>query len=252
MTSSQALADFMDRELRVAEIGDSSNNGLQVENTGAVRKVCCGVDASMAFFEEARRRGADFLICHHGMSWGDSLKRIAGLNYRRIAFLVRHNMALYACHLPLDVHPRLGNNAQICLALGLRRLQRFGLHHGLELGFAGQLPRPMPYARFKDRVRTMVGGDLRTMDFGKTTVRTVAVVSGGAAGEIDEAGRKGIDVYLSGEPALSAYHLAQEYRINAVFAGHYRTEVFGVKAVGALLARKFKVHVEFADLGVPF
>jgi putative NIF3 family GTP cyclohydrolase 1 type 2 len=110
----------------------------------------------------------------------------------------------------------------------------------------------MPYERFKDLVRRAIGAEIRTMDFGRRTVRTVAVVSGGAAAEAEEAGRKGIDVYLSGEPALSAYNTARDYGFNAVFAGHYATEVFGVRALAERLRTRLRVRAEFLDLRVPF
>jgi putative NIF3 family GTP cyclohydrolase 1 type 2 len=110
----------------------------------------------------------------------------------------------------------------------------------------------MPYAAFKARARRVFGNIVGTMDFGRRTVRTVAVVSGGAAELIDEAGQKGIDVYVSGEPKLMAYNLAQEYGINAIFAGHYATEVSGVKALARLLASRFRLQAEFLDMGIRF
>ncbi len=252
MKSLAAIVAFLDRELHIKAFADESNNGLQVENSGRIARVAFGVDASLAFFEEAARRKANLAICHHGLSWGDSLKRISGLNYRRLKFLLEHDLALYACHLPLDAHPRLGNNAQIAKALGLQRLQPFGLYHGIDIGFCGSLPRALPYAALKERVRRLMGNMVGTMDFGKKTVRTIAIVSGGAAEEIEEAGQKGIDVYLSGEPKLLAYSLAQEYKINAIFAGHYATETFGVKALARLLAAQFGLQTAFIDLGVRF
>ena len=106
MRTAMQLAAFLDRELRVADFADTSHNGLQVGNSAPIRRICCGVDASAEFFEESLKRGANFLVCHHGISWGDSLRRITGLNYERVSFLIRNNMALYACHLPLDAHPR--------------------------------------------------------------------------------------------------------------------------------------------------
>ena len=246
------IVSFLDRELKVADFRDASNNGLQVANTGRVRRVCCGVDASLEFFEEALRREADLLVVHHGISWSDSLKRITDLNYRKIAFLMRDDMALYACHLPLDAHPRHGNNAQICRALGLRRLKAFGLYEGKMIGFRGELPKAMRYDAFKGLVRRVISRDLRTMDFGRAVVRSVAVVSGGGADELVEAGEKGIDVFLSGEAKLSAYHRARDYGVNGIFAGHYATEVFGVRALAELLRRRFDVQAEFVNLGVPF
>ncbi len=246
------IISFLDRELNLTAFNDDSQNGLQVENSGRICRVCSGVDASMEFFEKAAERKADLLICHHGISWGDSLKRITGLNYSRLKFLMDHDMALYACHLPLDAHPRLGNNALICEKIGLKSIKPFGVHHGIALGFCGNLPKAFSYDKFKEQVRSIFGKIVGTMDFGKKKVRTVAVVSGGGAGEIAEAGESGIDVFVSGEPRLMAYHLAQEYRINAIFAGHYATEVFGVQAVGSLLAEKFGLEAEFINTAIRF
>ena len=252
MASLKTIVSFLDRELNVKAFSDDSHNGLQVENIGKIVRVCVGVDASLAFFEEAVKRKANLVICHHGLSWGDSLKRITGLNYCRVKFLLNNNLALYACHLPLDAHPHYGNNAQLCKAFGLQRLKSFGLYHDIPIGFSGFLPKAMPYTVFKAHVHRVIGNIVGTMDFGKSIVRTVAIVSGGAAAEIDEAGQKGIDVYISGEPKLMAYRLAQEYGINAIFAGHYATEVFGVKALARLLASRFRVKAEFLDMGIRF
>ncbi len=252
MADLATLCAWLDRTLNVDAFRDASHNGLQVANGGRVRKVCCGVDASLQLFEEARRRRADLVVCHHGISWGDSLRRIAGLNHRRVSFLIRNDMALYACHLPLDAHPRCGNNILICRALGLRRLRPFGLYNGTAIGFAGELPGLVPYETLKMRVGRVMAAPLRSMDFGRSRVRTVAVVSGGAADELAEAGQKGIDVYITGEPKLSAYHVAREYGLHAIFAGHYATETFGVRAVAGLIARRWQIEADFADLKTPF
>lgn len=252
MTALKTIVAFLDRELNLAGFKDDSHNGLQVENSGNIRRVCVGVDASLAFFESAARLQADLVVCHHGMSWGDSLSRITDLNYKRVKFLLDHDMALYACHLPLDAHPKYGNNARICKALGLRQLQPFGAYHGVPLGFKGVLPRSMSYSEFKRRAHRVFGHTAGTMDFGKRQVRTVAVVSGGAADQIAEAGQGGVDVYVSGEPKLMAYNLAQEYRINAIFAGHYATETFGVKAVADLLSKRFHVEAGFINMKIPY
>lgn len=252
MIELQDIVSFLDAELDLAAFEDASHNGLQIENSGGIECICTGVDASLAFFERAAEMNADLLLCHHGLSWGDSLKRITGINYHRLKFLMNHNMALYACHLPLDAHPRLGNNARICDALGLNERQPFGDYHGMTLGYRGVLPSPMSYTVFKQNVSEIMGNKLVTMDFGSDEVRTVAVVSGGAAEGVEEAALAGMDVYISGEPKLSAYHLAQEYGINVIFAGHYATEVFGVKALAELLKGRFDVNAEFIDMGIGF
>jgi dinuclear metal center YbgI/SA1388 family protein len=244
--------DYLDRELKIGDFQDSSNNGLQVENSGELRTICCGVDASLKFFRAAKKRNAGLLICHHGLSWNDSLKRITGLNYKRLGYLMGNDMALYACHLPLDGHPRYGNNVQIAKAVGLTHLRKFAEHGGVSIGVVGTLAKPLSYERFKKRIRRIMDNPLKTMDFGKRTVKTVAVVSGGAGSDVAGAAEMGADVFLSGESSLAAYGDAQDCGINAVFAGHYVTETFGVKALAGVLKRKFKVDTEFVDLGIGF
>ncbi len=188
------VVNFLNRELRLDAYRDDSHNGLQVANSGEVTRVCCGVDASLPFFEAAAAAGANLLICHHGLSWGDSLKYITGLNYRLIRFLVEHDMALWACHLPLDAHAKYGNNACIARELGLRKIAPFCSYHGQIIGWRGELPRALARARFYALVRRVVGGEARTMDFGPAAIRRVGIVSGGAAAEVAQAAEAGLDV----------------------------------------------------------
>ena len=246
------LVSALDKELEIDRFTDDSHNGLQVANAGRVTKICLGVDATLPFFERAAACGADLVICHHGLSWGDSLKRITGLNHRLLSFLMEHDMALWACHLPLDAHPHLGNNARLAAALGLRTRQPCFVYHGQKIGVRGTLPRPLPFADFLKRVEQVVGGHVRSLDFGRPAVRTVGIVSGGAPSQIAEAIEMGLDVYLTGESNLHAYNLAAQERINAVFAGHYATERFGVQAVGTWVRRRFGLPAAFVDLAIPY
>ncbi len=254
MAALRAICAHLDRELNLEAFQDASHNGLQVENGGLVQRVCCGVDASLSFFEAAAAEGADLLICHHGISWGDSLSRITELNYRRIKFLIEHNMALYACHLPLDAHRVYGNNACIVKALGLRNVNPFGVYHGQSIGYEGRLSKAIKFEGFVKKVKALMQRDdaLQVMEFGAEMIRTVAVVSGGAADMVAEAGRKGIDVLVTGEPVLSAYSVAQEYGVHVVYGGHYATETFGVRALGQLVERQFGVECSFIDMKIPF
>jgi dinuclear metal center YbgI/SA1388 family protein len=220
---------------------------LQVENSGKVRKICCGVDASIEFFEQAHARGGDLLICHHGISWGDSLKRIEGLNYHRLSCLIRNDIALYACHIPLDAHSRLGNNALLCTALGIGNRKLFGYYHGKPIGYYGELRRGEPYANFLKKVEKILGGPVRGLNFGGKTVRKVGVVSGGGAEWIEDASRLNLDLFLTGEATLAGYNLARDCRINVLFGGHYATESFGVKALSKAASKRFHVPSEFID-----
>jgi dinuclear metal center YbgI/SA1388 family protein len=252
MTTPPRIAAYLDQQLKVDQFKDSSNNGLQVANSGRVDRVCCGVDASLDFFREAHRRGAGLLVCHHGLSWGDSLKRLTGLNYRLVSFLLRHDLALYAAHLPLDAHPTLGNNVCLARALGLRQLRPFGRYHEQVIGIRGALPSPLSLTQLAGRLKRITRQEVTVFDFGRPKVRTVAMVVGSGSVGVEEAAQLGVDVYLSGEPSLAAYNTIRDLGMNALFGGHYATESLGVQAVGKLLTRRFGVPAEFIDLAVPF
>ena len=249
----QQLAAALDSELNVEKYQDHSHNGLQVGRRGKrVKKVCLGVDASLPLYAEALKRGAELVICHHGLSWGDSLARVTGHNFEQLEFLIQNKLALYACHLPLDAHPRLGNNAQIAKALNLKKVEPFLRYHGSEIGVKGEFPKPVELDDFVERVKKITGRDSVTVfPFGKTRVKTVCIGSGGGAHEIGQPIDAGMDVYLSGEPALSAYNRTEQGKINAVFAGHYATEVFGVRALAAYIEKTFKIQAEFVDFKIP-
>jgi dinuclear metal center YbgI/SA1388 family protein len=252
MAKLNTLAGALDRLLDVASFDDSARNGLQVANRGRVTRVTCAVDATSATFDEAVRRGANLLVVHHGLFWGDAPACLTGMAYRHCAFLLEHDLALYAAHLPLDAHPRYGNNACMARALGLRNRRPFGLYRGHRIGTVGTLPRAVRFDTLRRRVETLLGAPPRCAEFGTPMVRRVAVISGGAGTEAAQAGEAGIDVYLTGEAQLSGYNLAREYGIHAVFGGHYATETFGVRALGEVIRRRFKLPVEFIDIPTPF
>lgn len=247
------IAALLDRELRVPAFRDVSHNGLQVENEGEVRRVATAVDASLETFEAAAALGVQMLLVHHGLSWGDSLARIAGANRRLLAAAFRRNLAVYAAHLPLDAHPRLGNNARLALALGLTRVRPFMEYHGQTIGCAGVLPEPLTRDAFERAVREAVRPRrVERFDFGATLIRTVGICSGGAPEGIAQAAREGLDVYLCGEANLQAYNLARDWGANALFAGHYATERFGVRALGQWLSEQTGLPVSFIDLDLPY
>jgi len=249
----QKLAAALDRELAIEKFQESCHNGLQVgRRDPKITRVCLGVDASLPFYAEAARRGAQLVICHHGLSWGDSMARATGYNFDHLEFLIQNKIALYACHLPLDAHPVLGNNAQIAKALKLKKVEPFLRYHGSLIGVKGELPKAVSLDAFVALVKKITGRDSVTVfPFGKKTVKTVCVGSGGGAHEIGQPIDAGMDAYLSGEPALNAYIRAEQGNINAVFAGHYATETFGVRALAAHIEKTFKIPAEFVDFKLP-
>ena len=252
MDKTELLAALADK-FAIDTFSDYSNNGLQVDSRRKeIQKVVTGVDATLPLFKAAAEAGADLVICHHGISWGDSLKRLTGLNYELIKFLMDNDLALWACHLPLDAHAELGNNAGICKALGLVERKPFGEYHGNTIGFSGRLPSPMPRDAFANLVRDKIGKNLHTALFGKDSIETVGVISGGAADMASQAADAGFDAYVDGEMDLVAYNLCLQRGLNMFAPGHYATERFGVRALGCWLERLFSIEHRFVDFDLPW
>jgi putative NIF3 family GTP cyclohydrolase 1 type 2 len=159
-------------------------------------------------------------------------------------------MALYGAHLPLDLHPKYGNNALISRALGLKSVRPFGEYHGSRIAVVGCIPGGMSYSAFRKRAEKAMGRELKEMHFGGEVVRKVAVVSGGGCSLIPEAHEIGADMFLCGEPTLSGRNFLSDAGMNGLFGGHYVTERFGVEAMGRVLEKRFGVPAEFVDLGI--
>ncbi len=243
------MAVSLDRLLRTAAVPDSSRNGLQVESRRPVRVVAGAVDASLASFEAAVLAGADLLIVHHGLFWGED-PVFDPLVLRRVRRLVDYGLSLYASHLPLDLHPVLGNNAGLARALGLKSLRRFGEYHGQRIGFGGTLPRELTVEQLATRLGRALGKRPKVWSSGARhrMVRRVAVVSGGAGDMAPAAAAEGYDAFISGEAGHSAYHPCRESGIPVVLGGHYATETFGVKNLLKWVGKTFGVQTVFLDI----
>lgn len=244
--SLRKLVSFLDSELALSEFPrDESINGLQVEGRDTVRKIGVAVDACEYVFEKAAEKQIDFLLVHHGLIWG-GIRSIKGVLMQRIKTLLDSGISLYACHLPLDWHPEYGNNIQLLKLLSVRKMGEFGEYHGKKIGYWGKTGAAMTMDDFV----TVVDKSLKTkasyVDFRKR-VRNVGVVSGGGWSAIHDAEKYGIDTFLTGEPSHSAYTLAEEMKVNLIFAGHYATETLGVKSAGDMLKKHLGLAVEFID-----
>ncbi len=247
------IAQLLDDVLRVKAFHDVSNNGLQIENVGEIPRVMTAVDASLETFEAAVAAGAQMVLVHHGLSWGNSLAYITGLNRKLVAFAIEHNLAVYAAHLPLDAHPTLGNNAQLAAALQLEDVRPFMEYHGQKIGVAGRLPEALSREDFEARVQEVVAPErLERFYYGRERIRTVGICSGGAPEGVEQAAREGLDLYLCGEANLVAYNLAKQTATNALFAGHYATERCGIRALGEWLHAQTQLPVSFLDLKLPY
>jgi dinuclear metal center YbgI/SA1388 family protein len=227
---------------------DDSLNGIQVgRSDGTIRKVAFAVDACAETIRRAAENSADVLFVHHGMLWGKR-ERIDGSMLERVRALLSSNTALYACHLPLDKNAEVGNNAVLASLLGLTNRTPFGFHHGVPIGISGSLEKPLSIHEIVSRILPDGSAPRALMAAGKDKIGTVAIVSGGAPFEVLEAIRKDLDLYVTGEPSHSIYHTIVENGINFIAAGHYATEIWGVKAVAAKLSRETDVETLFLDL----
>ena len=227
---------------------DDSLNGVQVSRSRSpIVRVAFAVDACAETMRRAVEESAQVLFVHHGLFWG-APARIEGALLERIRFLIEHDLALYACHLPLDAHPEYGNNAVLARMLRLSDVQPFGAYHGVTLGFKGRLDPPIPLEEAVRRVLPQGDRPRSILPFGPEAIRSAAVVSGGAPFEALQAAREGVDLYVTGEPSHSIYHSVQEEKIHVISAGHYATEVWGVRAVAEKLSRETGMETVFIDV----
>ncbi len=249
MTTRDQLTAFLDTLLLApAKCVDGSNNGLQVEGRAEIAKVVFGVDACLALFEQAAAAGADYLVVHHGLSWKDSLKYLTRLNAARVGSLFRHGLSLYAAHLPLDMHPEVGHNAIIAKGLELQSPTPCFEYGGARIGFAGDLPHPLPLATLAAKVDALLGTRSLVWECGAPTVTRVGVVSGGGADALQECPAAAVDCLVTGEVAHQHWHVARECQVNLIAAGHYRSEIPGLLAVMERVQAHFELDCAFLDL----
>lgn len=241
------LVEYLDSYLRVAEVPDYPNalNGLQVENPGQVARIATAVDASEAAILEAARRGCDLLLVHHGLFW-DGNRAVSGRRYRRLHALLQHGIAVYSAHLPLDVHPEVGNNVVLARELGIDLQGQFADYRGLALGVWGTLD--IGREALTARLDEVLGGRVRLLAGGGEHLQRVGVLSGAGGSMIGEAIAAGLDGYITGEGVHHSYFDALEGGINVYYGGHYATETWGVRALGQQIADRFGIPVEFLDL----
>ncbi|MBI3881874.1 MAG: Nif3-like dinuclear metal center hexameric protein [Verrucomicrobia bacterium] len=240
------IAAWCDRTLRTHEIQDYDGavNGLQVANRGTITRIAAAVDGSLATVRMAIAAKADLLVVHHGLFWSPSHPWI-GKRYELMRLLVKHNLAVYSSHLPLDAHPKLGNNALLCAALGLKKLKPFFFTKQQWLGF--QSATSLTRDDLVKRLQRAVGGRVTLLPGGPKQCRRIGVVTGGAGGELKLAAAEGVDTFITGEGPHWTFPLAEELGVNVLYGGHYATETFGVKALAAALAKKFRVPWKFLD-----
>jgi dinuclear metal center YbgI/SA1388 family protein len=235
-----ALVAHCDALLRPNEAKDYDGavNGLQVENRGTVHRIAAAVDASLATLQLAIAEKANLLIVHHGLFWNPQYPW-TGKKYELLRLLIENDVAVYSSHLPLDAHPMLGNNAQLCAALRLKKTEPFFFSFETYLGFKARAA--IERDKLVSRVAEATGEVPRVIPAGPVTCRSIGVVTGGAGGDLAKAVAEGIDTFITGEGPHWTYALAEELGVNVIYGGHYATETFGVKALTQHLSHRFRL-----------
>ena len=231
---------------------DISLNGVQVQNSdkdAPIKKIAFAVDACYETARQAIEHGADVLVVHHGLFWGKPVA-INGPHYDLIKLMIENNLALYACHIPLDANKEVGNNYGLARKIGLSEdsLEGFGKWRGMTLGVKGSFEN----ARTIDEIKSSLFGSgekaLSVLPFGKKLIKTVGIISGGAWEELDYAIEENLDLYITGEVSHQVYHQCLENKINFIAGGHYQTETMGVSLLKNLVEEETNLETVFIDV----
>ena len=244
------LVEEADAFLNASRINDYCPNGLQVEGRPQVSRIVSGVTASQALIEAAIDAEADVLLVHHGYFWKGESPCVTGMKQRRLKALLTNDMSLLAYHLPLDVHPEVGNNVQLARQLGIVVEGPLEPENPRTVGLVGSLQESMSAADFARHVQQTLGREPLLVE-GDGLIRRVGWCTGGGQGYIDQAIAAGVDLYLTGEASEQTFHSARENGVSFIAAGHHATERYGVQALGDYLARRFALEHLFIDCPNP-
>lgn len=247
----QMLDDYLAQFLAVEKIKDYCPNGLQVEGREKIEMIVTGVTATQALIERAVELEADAVIVHHGYFWKNEDPRIIGMKKSRLSTLLKHNINLFAYHLPLDVHASVGNNAQLAKMLDIELLGGLEPHKSISVPVHGRLLAPQSLESFATLVEQKFNRKPLVVRGSERVIETIGICSGGAQGYIDIAANANLDAYLTGEVSEQTVHVAREMGIHFIAAGHHATERYGVKALGEHIHEQFGVEVQFIDIDNP-
>jgi dinuclear metal center YbgI/SA1388 family protein len=245
------LQNYLNTLLNSNQIKDYCPNGLQVEGKAEISKVITGVTACQALVDRAVSEGADAILVHHGYFWKGEPAEVTGMKKRRLQQLLKHDINLFAYHLPLDVHPELGNNAQLAKLMG------WGFEGAVDSSdpacplVTGRLAQPMRDDEVAIHLEERLQRQLVCRVTGGHKIEKVAWCTGGGQGFIDRAAQLGVDAFITGEVSEPTIHSAPEQGISFFAAGHHATERYGVKALGEHLAEHFKLEVKSIDIDSP-
>ncbi len=251
MVNRDELVSYINQVLNVDGVADYCPNGLQVEGKRQIAKLVTGVTASQLFLESAIDAGADAVLVHHGYFWRGESPVLRGMKLRRIKTLLDSNVSLLAYHLPIDIHPELGNNAQLARLLDVSITERLEVGGVSGLFFHGTLAAPESATNFVELISAALGRSALAVGPMERSIQRVGLCSGGAQQYVSKAAELGLDAFISGEISEQTTHEARENGLVYIAAGHHATERYGVQAVGEHLVNQFDLLHEFIDIDNP-
>ncbi|MEZ9834300.1 Nif3-like dinuclear metal center hexameric protein [Vibrio breoganii] len=246
------LQRILNDKLSPELIKDYAPNGLQVEGSKTINKVVTGVTASQAIIDKAIELGADAILVHHGYFWKGEPEPIVGMKGRRIRSLIKNDINLYGYHLPLDIHPQLGNNARLAQLLDID--VEGGLEgHAQSVAMHGRLKQALSGAEFAKRIDKALHREPLHIapENADKMIETVGWCTGGGQDYIQLAADNDLDAFISGEISERTTFVAREQDIHYFSAGHHATERYGIKALGEWLAAEHGLDVTFIDINNP-
>lgn len=251
MVSRHALNEAIDSELRTSHFQDYTVNGLQVEGRESIGRVLTGVTACQALLDEALAWQADAVLVHHGYFWKNEPVAVTGMKRQRLATLLKNDISLFAYHLPLDAHPRLGNNACLGRRLGLQVERCLDGELGQGLLWFGKPATAMDTAGLAARIEQALGRRPTVVDGHQGPLERVAWCTGGAQDMLAAAAEAGAQAFVSGEISERTTHMAREMGVTYIAAGHHATERDGVRELGEWLASRLGIEQRFVDIDNP-
>lgn len=242
------ISKFLDDLLDISHFIDDSQNGLQVESPRhKINKIAVAVDSGLSIIDQAIKLKAQLLIVHHGFFWNKP-QNISGMLAKKVTKLIQNGCSLYAAHLPLDSHIKYGNAAELANFLKLTQVKEFCEYRGKSVGVSARCKHPQSLQKIIDECKKIPSSiEPLVLPFGRKDITNIGIVTGSGSFALQECADRGLDLLISGESKQEVYHLAKELKINAIFAGHYATETFGVKALAKVLEKKFQIKSIFID-----
>jgi dinuclear metal center YbgI/SA1388 family protein len=238
------LEYIINKKLDSNSFSDYCPNGLQIQGCDEVKNIIVGVTACQALLEEAVLRNADAIIVHHGYFWKNEPPVIKGMKSCRIRAIMQHDINLYSWHLPLDIHPTLGNNAKLAELLGITFCGKIS-----PLVCWGRLPQPMKLEELSYLIeQKLCRPPLYLGNNDSNYIDKLAWCSGGGQEFIDMVAQFGVDAYITGEASEQTFHSAVEQKVHFYSAGHHATERGGIRAIGTWLEEKHNLQVQFIDI----